>query len=868
MTTAAVYNYNETSEQIIFEPDHDFLSGFRNINNKDFVIGGLFPVYDCKSSGLDDLEMLEAMLFAIDRINNDMSLLPNLTIGYDVRDSCNDEMIGRDEALDIASRYNSNRLTNISTPVLLGIVGPAYTPVTTSVATLLSRDFIQIPLINYASSDVALNDKNFYEYLLRTIPSDDLVTDAIVDLVSYFGWEYVSVIFSDDEYGVSVSNAFADSAMMHGICIDEKIDISLSLEANETVPEAVQTLLKSTATVVVLFIDNNTALALFEELSKINNTSKFVWIASDEWVGSQILQDKFPEIAREVFAFQLSNDHVEEFDDYFSQLNTSTNIRNPFFNDSRYNYIYFYIYCRYVYEYEGSGSGYIYTSKYDCPDDLTSESGYTQGEMVPFAINAVYAFAHALQNFLDNNCDEPLRWDRVNRQCDRMKSNLTGENLLGYLRNVAFNGIQNYTVKFDENGDATGVYDISSLQTNESGQYDHVSAGSWNSAYEENTLMLDNTYGIEEVNSRCSKPCDDGLIRIITDPNCPLCFECIPCVGPRYSMNSNGTNCSLCSDNHWGNNPLSGSTHCVPVKVKRLDFSSGWSIVSMCIAGIALIILTVIIVIFVINWNTPVVKSSGREQMVMLLVGIGICCILTFVIVAPPSTAVCVFQRIDVWFWFSLAFGALLVKIIRVARIFYSIKSSVKRPSFTEPIYQVIFTIAIVSFQLLLVLIGLIIDHPVVKRDPEVVTTSFGQTGNAPEIIETCVQPHTAILVLSLIYNSALIIGCTILGLMTNEFPENFNEAKHVMFTSFTLMVVWLLFIPVYLYTEDEFRSGVFALGIILSAFALMVGMFFPRVFTIVFQKHKNTPECLSKQAIVRTQTTNVTAAFQQSKIL
>ena len=306
--------------------------------------------------------------------------------------------------------------------------------------------------------------------------------------------------------------------------------------------------------------------------------------------------------------------------------------------------------------------------------------------------------------------------------------------------------------------------------------------------------MLNNTDGIEKVTSRCSEPCSEGMVRSVTNQNCPLCFECIPCIGPAYLTNSSATNCSLCGDNYWGNNPFSGSTHCVPVKVQHLDYSNGWSIVSMCIASITLIFLTVIIVIFAINWNTPVVKSSGREQMVMLLVGIGICCILTFVIVAAPSTAVCVFRRIDVWFWFSLAFGALLVKIIRVARIFYSIKSSVKRPSFTKPIYQVIFTITIVSFQLLLVLIGLIIDHPVVKRDPETVTTSFEQTGNAPEIIETCVQPHTAILVLSLIYNSALIIGCAILGLMTNAFPENFNEAKHVMFTSFTLMVVWVLY--------------------------------------------------------------------------
>ena len=392
-----------------------------------------------------------------------------------------------------------------------------------------------------------------------------------------------------------------------------------------------------------------------------------------------------------------------------------------------------------------------------------------------------------------------------------------------------------------------------------SGQYKLISVGFWNSAYKENALILNNTYGLEEVTSRCSDPCNKGMIRRV---NNQTCFECKPCVGPTYSGNNTVENCNLCSENHWGNNPLSGSTHCVPVKVKHLDYSNGWSIVSMCIASIALIILTVIIVIFAINWNTPVVKSSGREQMVMLFVGIGICCILTFIIVAPPSTAVCVFQRIDVWFWFSLAFGALLVKIIRVARIFYSIKSSVKRPRLTDPIHQVIFTIVIVSFQLFLVLIGLIVDHPVVKRDPEAVTTDLNYTGNTPEIIETCVQPHTAILVLSLIYNSILIIGCTILGLITMGFPENFNEAKHVVFTSFTLMVVWVLFIPVYLYTEDEFRPGVLALGIILSAVALMAGIFFPRVFIIVFQKHKNTPEYVSKQNTGSTQATNFSVAF------
>ena len=495
-----------------------------------------------------------------------------------------------------------------------------------------------------------------------------------------------------------------------------------------------------------MFADEGTVLALFEEINKVNRTQKFVWIASDKWANSHFVHEKFPEVAKQSFGFQLHAKHVKEFADYFSQLTPSTNIRDPFFPE------YYEIYC------DGS----------DCPNGLANHPYYTQGDIVPYVIDAVYAFAHALQNFLDFSCDSPIRWNRTAQRCDGMKYPLSGKNLLGYLLNVTFNSIQNHTMSFDENGDPSGVYEINNLQINENGEYEYVRVGFWNSAYKENALMLTNIDGIVKVVSICSEPCNDGMIRSITNPNCPSCFECIPCVGPTYSTNSSNTQCGTCPNNHWGNNPLSGSTHCVPVKIQHLDFSSGWSIVSMCIATIALIILAAIIVIFIINWNTPVVKSLDREQMIMLLFGIGISFVLTYIIVAPPSTPVCVFQRIGVWLCFSLSFGALLLKIVRIAKIFYSIESSAEKPSFIDSKYQITFTMTIVFVQLILVVIGLIIDPPIVKRDPDVVNTSSGQqTGNALEIVETCQQSHTAILVLSLVYNSVIIAGCIILGWMT-----------------------------------------------------------------------------------------------------
>ena len=675
----------------------------------------------------------------------------------------------------------------------------------------------------------------------------------MVDFVSYFGWEYVNVIFNDNDYGVSASNAFIDVAAQHNICLDAKIDIPPSgAEFNQTVVKAaIRTLLNSTASVVIVFADEGTVLALFEELNKVNSTQKFVWIASDKWANSHLVHEKFPEVAKQTFGFQLHTKHVKEFADYLSQLTPSTNIRDPFFP------AYYVFYC------DENGSDY--------PNGLANHPYYTQGGNVPHVIDAVYAFAHALQNFLDDNCDSPIRWNQTARKCDGMRYPLTIESFLGYLLSVTFHGIQNYTVSFDKNGDPSGVYEISNLQkVNESEQYEYVPIGFWNSA--ENALMLTNINGIVKIVSRCSEPCNDGMIRSITNPNCPSCFECIPCVGPTYSTNSSNTQCNTCPNNHWGNNPLSGSTHCVPVKVRRLDFSSGWSIVSMCIATIALIILAAIIVIFIINWNTPVVKSLDREQMIMLLFGIGISFVLTYIIVAPPSTPVCVFQRIGVWLCFSLSFGALLLKIVRIAKIFYSIESSAETPSFINSKYQITFTMTIVFVQLILVVIGLTIDPPIVKRDPDVVNTSSGQqTGNAPEIIETCRQSHTAILVLSLVYNSVIIAGCIILGWMTRRFPNNFNEAERIMFTSFTLMVVWVLFVPLYINTKHELQMGVLALGIVLSAVALMAGIFFPRVYIIIFQRHKNTREYASQQNYQytgRMQSTNPMTLQQSRKFI
>ena len=61
----------------------------------DIMLGGLFSIH--RSQGTPEgkcgeitkeVTNAQAMIFAIDKINNDSNLLPNISLGYDIRDYC------------------------------------------------------------------------------------------------------------------------------------------------------------------------------------------------------------------------------------------------------------------------------------------------------------------------------------------------------------------------------------------------------------------------------------------------------------------------------------------------------------------------------------------------------------------------------------------------------------------------------------------------------------------------------------------------------------------------------------------------------------------------------------------------------------
>ena len=831
---------------------------------KDFVLGGLFPIHAATEGGgacgevrLErGLERMEAMLFAIDKINNDSSLLPGLTLGYDIRDTCSSENIGLDETVDLV--ITSSQLDILSCPAAIttgvngtddeamdaptfGIVGAAASQVSIPVASLVR--LFATPQISYASSSAVLSNRDRYEYFYRTIPPDNLQARAMVDVMLQFGWGYASTIYSLNPYGEPGITELQALAAERGICIDLDVGIGDDFTPQDYDALAQRLVVESQAEVVVLFTSQDNAMKLLSSVANTGTTRRFVWFASDAWARSLSVVHMFNTTTAGLYGFAPLTQHLGAFEEYFSHLTVDSNARNPWFQE-----FYKAISNCTLNETEEARDLCSRTSS------VTELPRYQQGNFIPLVVDAVYSYAHALQDFLDENCQRPFLWFPNNRTCYNQSRALTGEVLLEYIQGVDFQSVTGNRVVFDEEGNIEGRYEILNYQASDSNgkrEYGFKRVATWdgfNFLSGKQALLLDTTvtfqFGVRNLSddilytppeSQCRK-CEVGHFRQIIQSAC--CGLCEPCLGPEFSNNSAATSCHLCEGKMWGNNPLVGSERCVPIRESFLEVTHPYSIIIMIVAIIGLGGVVLVIVVFALFWTTPVVKSSGREQMLLLLIGITVSFVSAFFFVAPPTPTVCGFQRWLLWTGFAIMFGALLVKTVRVARIFLR-KNITTRPKFTEPAYQLLFTSILVLLQWAILAVAFAVRNPDVKRE---IRRDADQPNQFPEVIVTCTMDHIAVLVLAVVYQSILILVCTILGALSFSYPQNFNEAKHIAFCSLTILVIWIAGVITYIATRDtqEFQNIAVSLAVVMTGYTVLSALFGPKVTLVLFRPKKN----------------------------
>jgi hypothetical protein len=110
-----------------------------------------------------------------------------------------------------------------------------------------------------------------------------------------------------------------------------------------------------------------------------------------------------------------------------------------------------------------------------CTGDEELANSYEQEGLVPFVIDAVYAYAHALDDIIRRKCGDD---NRGNRDCVNSLLPIPGHDMLESIHNVSFRGPQGTEIRFNEQGDVLGYYNIYQYQKSDQ-KYDYMQIGTW-----------------------------------------------------------------------------------------------------------------------------------------------------------------------------------------------------------------------------------------------------------------------------------------------------------------------------------------------------------------------------------------------------
>lgn len=184
----------------------------------DIILGGLFPVHKYNSSapgscgGIREqasIQRVEAMIYAIDQINRDKTILPGVKLGFKILDYCTSDVVALNQAVkflptspfarELSKKPQQTCKSEDTTTCVPAVIGGYSSLVSMQVASLLR--LFKIPQVSYGSTSALLSNKNRFPYFFRTVPPDQHQTKAMISLLTQFNVTYIQTISTKGSYG-------------------------------------------------------------------------------------------------------------------------------------------------------------------------------------------------------------------------------------------------------------------------------------------------------------------------------------------------------------------------------------------------------------------------------------------------------------------------------------------------------------------------------------------------------------------------------------------------------------------------------------------------------------------------------------------
>ncbi|RXN18068.1 extracellular calcium-sensing receptor-like protein [Labeo rohita] len=138
----------------------------------------------CQNVNLRGFRMAQTMIFATDEINNSKSLLPNISIGYRIYDTCGSRLssVSATMALMNGQEFAAEDTCNGQSPIH-AIIGETES----SATVILSRTTgpFKIPVISHSATCECLSNRKNYPSFFRTIASDYHQSRALAYIIKH-----------------------------------------------------------------------------------------------------------------------------------------------------------------------------------------------------------------------------------------------------------------------------------------------------------------------------------------------------------------------------------------------------------------------------------------------------------------------------------------------------------------------------------------------------------------------------------------------------------------------------------------------------------------------------------------------------------
>ncbi|XP_061469629.1 vomeronasal type-2 receptor 26-like [Rhineura floridana] len=793
---------------------------------------------ECKPSACVDVTIITeywpilSFLFAIQEINQNPRLLPNITLGYSIYENFFDARVTYNALLHLLStgegnvpNYNCGRWNN-----LLAILEGADSQNSIQISSLLG--IYKIPQVSYAFVSPVLSDKTQFPFFYRTVPNEEFQYPGIVKLLLHFGWTFIGLLAMDTENGERFMKTLTPLLLRSGICV--AISESFTrLNTNQLWHNPLPFQKWEQVHIFVYYVDINyvsVGMFILEEtfIQIIKPIEGKVLITTAMWDISFDLifnYSAFQHI-RGIFSFFIEMNKMTKYDDFLPVFSAIKQFGEKAFN------------CSYI-KHALSVKDWTRCRERENLEMLPQDD---LQKVLSVDSYRIYNTAQAVARALDVAY--------LSRSKQRVMDRLQGQRLQPwelhcFLGNSQFYNSSIDSVYLDEDGELAGNLYVGNWVLFPNKSVHRVTFGNLR---KNGPLGLQLTIDQEAIvwpkwlnqplpPSRCVESCRPGFVKVVQEGKPLCCYDCIPCAEGTISTQEDAEYCTRCPEDQ---HPNKDRDQCIPKTISFLAYEEYLGVLLTSFALFLSLTTGIVLGIFSQFLETPIVKANNRDLSYILLVSLLLSFLSSFLFIGQPGKATCLVRQIAFSIIFTVAVSSILAKTITVVLAFLATKPGNRLKTWLGKSLAISIIFSCSSIQVVICTTWLGLSPPFPESD------MYSQPG---EIILQCNEGSVAMFYGALGYMGFLAAICFTVAFLARKLPGAFNEAKLITFSMLVFCSVWVSFVPTYLSTKGKYMVAVQVFSILTSSAGLLGCIFIPKCYIIVMRPDLNTREHLTAKA-------------------